>query len=51
MSDEGGQTLAQVAHRSCGVSLSADTQNSTGHSHDQLSNFLKKLSTNLMYPS
>lgn len=41
ISGEGGQTLAQVAHRSCEVSLSADIQNPTGHSTEQLSNFSK----------
>jgi len=32
---EGGQTLAQFAQRSCGVSILGDIQNSTGHSPEQ----------------
>lgn len=32
---EGGQTQNQVAQRGCGVSISEDTQNPTGHSEGQ----------------
>jgi len=32
---EGGQTLAQVVHRGCAVSLLGDIQNPTGHSSGQ----------------